>query len=95
MGYIGTIEAFSALGRRRRLTAQKPSPIRQAAAIAAGVADVLTRLNVDDIPDLDAAATYLREAARLANSHVPATACTSRRYRHTVRDISRRLQELR
>lgn len=92
---MSTIEAFSALARRRRLTHQKPSPIRQAAAIAADVADVLTRLNVDDIPDLDAAATYLREAARLVNSHVPATACTSRRYRHTVHGISRRLQELR
>jgi formiminotetrahydrofolate cyclodeaminase len=78
----------------RRAARHPSSPIRQAAQIASDIADVLTRLNDNDIPDLDAAAIHLREAARLVNTHVPATALASRRYWHTLRDIARRLREL-
>jgi hypothetical protein len=86
-----------AVTTRRRLgyTPRHPSsPIAQAAQIACDVADVLTRLNETDIPDLDAAAIHLREAARLVNHHASAVAPASQRYRCTVRDIARRLQEL-
>jgi hypothetical protein len=80
---------------RRRAPHCSSSPIGQAADIACDVADVLTRLNDNDIPDLDTAAIHLREAARLVRAHVPATATASHRYRHTVREIARRLRELR
>jgi hypothetical protein len=89
------IDSVRATAHRSRATRQRSSPIGQAAQIASDIADVLTRLNDSDIPDLDAAAIHLREAARLVNAHVPATAQASRRYQHTVRGIARRLQELR
>ncbi|MFL6114284.1 MAG: hypothetical protein ACJ786_23430 [Catenulispora sp.] len=83
------------LARRRTKTRHRCSPIGRAADIALEVADVLTRLNVSDIPDLDSAAIHLREAARLVNTHVPAAARASHPYRHTVRGIRLRLRGLR
>lgn len=82
----------TATGRRSRTARSDRSPINQAAQIADDVADMPTRPNDDDIPDLDAAAIHLREAARLVNTHVPAAANASRRFRHTGRGIARRLQ---
>jgi hypothetical protein len=83
-----------ALVTRRRKNRRRCSPIGRAADIALEVADVLTRLNVNDIPDLDAAAIHLREAARLVNTHVPNAARASHPYRHTVRGIGLRLRGL-
>lgn len=83
------------LATHRRRTRRRCSPIGRAADIVVEVADVLTRLNVDDIPDLDNAAIHLREAARLVNTHVPAAARNSHPYRHTVRGIGLRLRGLR
>ncbi|NUR24625.1 MAG: hypothetical protein HOV83_02025 [Catenulispora sp.] len=83
------------LATRRRRTRRRCSPIGRAADIALEVSDVLTRLNVDDIPDLDSAAIHLREAARLVNTHVPVAARASHPYRHAVRGISLRLRGLR
>jgi len=93
---MSTVHAVAATVRRRRSrNLRRPSsPIGQAALIACDVADVLTRLNVADIPDLDAAAIHLREAARLVNRHISAAAPASVHYRHAVRGIGRRLQEL-
>ncbi|GAA2031211.1 hypothetical protein GCM10009839_33860 [Catenulispora yoronensis] len=81
------------LATRLRRTGRWCSPIGRAADIALAVADVLTRLNVNVIPDLDAAAIHLREAARLVNTRVPA-ARASHPYRHTVRRIGLRLRGL-
>lgn len=80
---------------RRTRTRRRCSPIGQAADIVLDIADVLTRLNVNDIPDLDAAAIHLREAARLVNTHVPAATRASQPYRHTVCGIGLRLRGLR
>ncbi|ACU77772.1 hypothetical protein Caci_8959 [Catenulispora acidiphila DSM 44928] len=79
---------------RRRPQRIQTSPIAQAADIACDIADVLTRLNDNDIPELDTAANHLREAARLVRPHIPAATTASHRYRHTVRGIARRLREL-
>ena len=93
---MSTVNIVAAAARRKRIRILRHpnSPIGQAAQIACDVADALTWLNETDIPDLDAAAIHLREAARLVNRHAVAVAPASRCYRHAVRGIARRLQEL-
>lgn len=93
---MSAINVVAVTARRRRSHTRRhfSSPAAQAAQIACDVADVVTWLNETDIPDLDAAAIHLREAARLVNRHASAVAPTSHQYRFAVRDIARRLQEL-